>query len=117
VSLKRKLAERKRRRTLRVRSSFKASELPRLSVFRSAKHIYGQIINDFEGNTIVSCSSLEEIVATGDKKAIAYATGIALAKKALAKGVEKVAFDRGSFLYHGRIKAFADGLREGGLIV
>jgi large subunit ribosomal protein L18 len=86
-----------------------------VSVFRSARHIYGQIIDDATGNTLASCSTLEVKNIEGDKKTIAHQIGLELARRAQEKGISKVAFDRGSFLYHGRVKALAEGLREGGL--
>jgi large subunit ribosomal protein L18 len=116
VSLLRKLKQRKNRRKLRVRKSVTNGDMPRVSVFRSAKHIYGQLINNDTGRIIAAYSTLqmkEDI--KGDKKAEAHAIGVELAKLALSEGVLQAAFDRGPFLYHGRVKAFADGLREGGL--
>ncbi|MBI2774640.1 50S ribosomal protein L18 [Candidatus Dependentiae bacterium] len=115
MSIVRKLAHRKVKRALRVRKAVKASGLPRATVFRSASHIYGQIIDDVAGKTLVSCSSLELKTLKGDKSAVAKAVGLELAKRAVGKGVDRVAFDRGAFLYHGRVKALADGMREGGL--
>ncbi len=115
MSLLRKLKLRAGKRALRVRKAVKASGLLRASVFRSANHIYGQIIDDVAHKTLVSCSSLEMKKLTGDKSEVAKKIGMELAKRALDKGVAKVAFDRGASLYHGRVKAFADGLREGGL--
>lgn len=114
MSILRKLKRRVNRRALRVRKKFK-SELPRVSVFRSLKYIYAQVIDDVAKQTLVSCSSLELKDLKGDKKSVANTVGKELAKRALKKGVSKVVFDRGSYLYHGRVKALADGLREGGL--
>lgn len=116
MSLERKVAQSTRRRALRVRGKFKASgnTLPRVSVFRSLQHVYAQVIDDQAQRTLVSCSSLELEVG-GDKKSIAKAVGLELAKRALEKKIEAVVFDRGQFLYHGRVKALADGLREGGM--
>ena len=89
---------------------------PRLSVFRSAKHIYAQIIDDVNGVTIVSASSMDkEFEGLGANKEAAKKVGEAVAKKALDKGVEEVVFDRSGYIYHGRIQALADGAREGGL--
>jgi len=90
---------------------------PRLSVFRSNKEINAQLIDDVAGVTLVAASSREkEIVTTkGTKIEIAALVGKALAKKAAKAGIEKVAFDRNGFLYHGRVKALADGAREAGL--
>jgi large subunit ribosomal protein L18 len=116
VSLIRDLKRRTVRKELRVRSKLaKNKQLPRVSVFKSLKYIYGQVIDDKTGNTLVSCSSLELKDIPGDKKTVAKAIGLELAKRSKAKGISSIKFDRGSFLYHGKIKAFADGLREGGL--
>lgn len=90
------------------------AERPRLAVFRSTQHIYAQIIDDTVGNTLVSASTLE-VKVDGTKSDAAKAVGAAVAKKALEKGIEKVVFDRGGNLYHGRIKALAEGAREAGL--
>lgn len=114
MSLERKNNVRKKRRAQRVRWRFKKqSTLPRVSVFRSAKHIYAQLI--VEGKTQVSYSTQELKDLKCDKKARAHQVGLELAKRAIDKGVEKIAFDRGCFLYHGRVKQLAEGLREGGL--
>lgn len=115
MSLERKLRERRKRRAMRVRKRVKASDTPRASVFRSLRQLYGQIIDDAQGRTLVSCSTLELKTTKGDKKAAAYAVGLELAKRAKKQGISTVAFDRGSFLYHGRVEAFAQGLREGGI--
>lgn len=117
MSLKRKIAQRAQRRALRVRAKLRNTGNPRVSVFRSNRYIYAQVIDDAVHNTVASCSSLELEGLKGDKKAIAAAVGRELAKRALAVKVTKVVFDRGSYLYHGRVKALADGLREGGLTV
>jgi large subunit ribosomal protein L18 len=104
------------RRVLRVRAKVKRyGSPPRVSVFRSLKHIYAQIIDDMNQNTVVSCSSLEMDNVKGDKTEVAHAIGLELAKRAKAKGVDSVVFDRGRFKFHGRVKALADGLREGAL--
>ncbi len=109
------------RRRNRVRRSLKARAYgrPRLSVFRSSKQIYAQIIDDAKGETLVSASSLEkdnrESLKTGADVAAAKAIGELLAKRASEKGITEVVFDRGSYLYHGRVKALAEGAREGGL--
>lgn len=97
------------RRHKRVRARVKGThERPRLSVFRSARHIYAQLIDDHEGVTLLSVK--------GDSKAdSAFKVGEGVAKKALEKGIKEVVFDRGGFAYHGRIKALAEGAREGGL--
>ena len=92
---------------------------PRLSVFRSSKHIYAQVIDDVAGRTLAAASSLEKDlkgqIKTGADKAAATAVGKLVAERAVKAGVKDVVFDRGSYLYHGRIKALADGAREGGL--
>ena len=89
-------------------------ERPRLAVFRSAKHIYAQIIDDTKGVTLVSASTLK-IESEGTKTDAAKAVGTAVAQKALDAGITKVVFDRGGNLYHGRVQALADGAREAGL--
>lgn len=90
---------------------------PRLSVFRSNKEIYAQIIDDENGKTLVAASSRDKDVtsAEGDKKEQAALVGKALAEKALKAGIETISFDRGGYLYHGRVKSLAEGAREGGL--
>ena len=89
---------------------------PRLAVFRSLKSIYAQVIDDASGKTIVSASSLEKDAgAKGSNAAAAKAVGTLIAKKAKDKGITKVVFDRGGYLYHGNIKALADAAREAGL--
>ncbi|MBR0597238.1 50S ribosomal protein L18 [Sinanaerobacter chloroacetimidivorans] len=107
-------------RHARVRKSvFGTPEKPRLCVYRSIKNISVQIIDDVNGTTLVAASTLDKDIkaqaAYGGNKAAAKLVGEAAAKKALAKGIETVAFDRGGFLYHGRIKELADGAREAGL--
>lgn len=106
--------KRTERRVLRVRSSLNNIELPKVSVFRSLKHIYAQIIDMNLGKTVVSCSSLE-IEATGSKKEVAKTIGLELAKRAKEQGINAVIFDRGRYLYHGRVRELSEGLREGGL--
>lgn len=108
------------KRKKRIRKKLSGTQArPRLSVFRSAKHIYAQIIDDTSGNTLVSASSGEKAVAGqagGQKKtAVAVVVGKILAARAIEKGYKKVVFDRNGFLYHGRIKAVSDGAREAGL--
>ncbi len=90
-------------------------ECPRLSVFRSAKHIYAQIIDDVNGVTLASASSLALKIEDGANAEGAKKVGEAIAKAAADKGLENVVFDRGGYLYHGRVKELADGAREGGL--
>ncbi len=105
-----------KRRALRVRERIKrVSSLPRVSVFRSLNHIYAQLIDDAAQKTLASCSSRDLSKVSGDKKAVARSVGIELAARAKKEGIEAAVFDRGSFLYHGRVKSLADGLREGGL--
>ena len=115
MSLKRKIAQSARRRALRVRSRLQTDGKMRVSVFRSLKQIYAQVIDDNAHKTVVSCSSLELEGVKGDKKAVANAVGRELAKRALGKDISEAVFDRGRFLYHGRVKALAEGLREGGM--
>ncbi len=91
------------------------SQKPRLSVFRSNKEIYCQLIDDINGVTLASASS-KGTKSTGNKVSIASEVGKSLASKAKAAGIEAVVFDRGGYLYHGRVKSLADGAREGGLI-
>jgi large subunit ribosomal protein L18 len=94
-------------------------ERPRLNVFRSLHHIYAQVIDDVAGNTLVSASTVDKEVAdqvAGKKKQEQAAiVGKIVARRALDAGIQEVVFDRGGYLYHGRIKALADGAREGGL--
>jgi large subunit ribosomal protein L18 len=109
------------RRQRRVRGVLlqHAKGRPRLSVFRSSKHIYAQIIDDGAGRTLVAASSLEKdlksSLKTGADKAAAEAVGKLVAERAKKAGIGSVVFDRGGYRYHGRIKALADGAREGGL--
>lgn len=106
------------RRKNRVRRRLKrnARGRPRLSVFRSGKHIYAQLIDDGEGVTIASASSIEkEAGGKGGTKDAASSVGKLIAERAKDKGVTDVVFDRGGYLYHGRVKALADAAREGGL--
>jgi large subunit ribosomal protein L18 len=109
------------RRKARIRRVIKAAagSRPRLSVFRSSKHIYAQVIDDHAGATVASASSMEKELRsnlkTGADIGAAKAVGKLVAERAAAKGVKEVVFDRGSYLYHGRVKALADAAREGGL--
>ena len=99
----------------RVRSKiFGVAERPRLSVFKANRHIYAQIIDDATGKTLAQASSLK-MKAKGKKSDLAKQVGKALAAAALAKNIKAVKFDRGGFAYHGRVKALAEGAREGGL--
>ncbi len=108
------------RKHVRVRKKISGTgERPRLCVFRSAKHIYAQVIDDVTGTTLVSASTLDEAVKgklayTGNKEA-AHEVGKLVGNKAVEKGIKKVVFDRGGYLYHGRVKELADGAREAGL--
>lgn len=115
MSLIRKNKQRKLRKTNRVRKRFKESNRPRITVFRSTTHIYAQLIDDLAGKTLASCSSLVLKELSGDKKMRAHAVGKELAQRAKQVGVEIAVFDRGRFKFHGRVKAVAEGLREGGL--
>jgi large subunit ribosomal protein L18 len=115
------VADRTLRRTAKVRRNVRAaaSGRARLSVFRSSKHIYAQVIDDTKGETLASASSMEKEMRgqlkTGANIDAAKAVGKLLAERASAKGVKDVVFDRGGYLYHGRVKALADAAREGGL--
>lgn len=112
-----KYAKRKKRHAS-IRQTVKGTaERPRLNVFRSSKHIYAQLINDVKGETIVAASTLEKDlnVTYGGNKEAAKKVGELIAKRALEKGYENVVFDRGGFVYHGRVKALADAARENGL--
>jgi large subunit ribosomal protein L18 len=111
--------ERRRIRRYRIRNKVSGSQArPRLSVFRSSAHIYAQIIDDTTGITIVQASSRDEVKAAAEGKGkvgLSVAVGKLLAQRAKEKGIALVAFDRGGYLYHGRVKALADGARAGGL--
>ena len=107
-------------RHARVRQNLNGTpEKPRLCVYRSIKNISVQVIDDVSGHTLAAASTLDNEIkqqaAYGGNKAAAKLVGAAIAKKALEKGIEEVAFDRGGFLYHGRVKELADGAREAGL--
>jgi large subunit ribosomal protein L18 len=118
-----RLTDRTARRTATVRRKVKlaagTSGRARLSVFRSSKHIYAQLIDDLKGLTLVSASSIEKPMRDGGKTganiAAAKAVGKMIAERAKEKGIKDVVFDRGGYLYHGRVKALADAAREGGL--
>ena len=109
----------RRKRRVRGELAVNASGRLRLSVHRSSKHIYAQVIDDAHGHTVAAASSLEKDLKgklkTGADKAAAAAVGKLLAERATKAGIKAVVFDRGGFKYHGRIKALADGAREGGL--
>ena len=105
----------------KIRNRFAGTaERPRLAVFRSNNHIYAQIIDDTVGNTLVAASTMEKEIKAGVEKtndvAAAAAVGTAIAKKALEKGITQVVFDRGGFIYQGKIQALADAAREAGLV-
>jgi len=103
-------------RKLRTRNRiFGTSERPRLSVYRSLKHIYVQVIDDTQGRTLASASSHETELKKGANQKVAAMVGEKIAKKALKAGVKKVVFDRGARIYHGRIKAVAEAARQAGL--
>jgi large subunit ribosomal protein L18 len=111
---------RARRRTrLRFSLRQKGGGRLRLSVFRSSKHIYAQVIDDYQGRTLATASSLDkslrESLKTGADKSAAAAVGKLIAERATAAGVKQVVLDRGAYLYHGRVKALAEAAREGGL--
>ncbi len=112
--------EERKKRHRRVRQKvYGTPERPRLNVFRSNKHIYAQIINDESGHTLVAASTLDKelkdkLTSTGNKEA-ARLVGELIGKRALEKGIDSVVFDRGGYLYHGKIKELADGAREAGL--
>jgi large subunit ribosomal protein L18 len=114
------IAKQRRRRRQHVRSRIQGTtERPRLSVFRSSKHIYAQLIDDLNGRTLAAASTLladvkGQVPYGGNVKA-AKAVGLKLAAVAKERGIAKVAFDRGHYRYHGRVKALAEGAREGGL--
>ncbi len=106
----------RQKRQNRVRARVNGTqERPRLNVFRSLNHIYAQVIDDSQGRTLVTASTLDKDVAESPKIDQAKAVGKLVAERAKTAGVKKVVFDRGGYLYHGRIKALAEGAREGGL--
>lgn len=110
--------ERRLRLRRRIRKTITGTtSRPRLTVYRSNKEIYAQLIDDVEGKTIVAASSKDKTIDTANKTKIEVANlvGKAIGEKAVAAGVETVAFDRSGYLYHGRVKSLADGAREGGL--
>jgi large subunit ribosomal protein L18 len=110
----------RKRRHAHVRKKIVGThDRPRLVVFRSLRHIYGQLVDDMAGVTLIGISSLAATAGSapdkGGKLAVSKQTGKILAEKALKAGVKRVIFDKGGYKYHGRVKAFADGAREGGL--
>ncbi|HLS10662.1 MAG TPA: 50S ribosomal protein L18 [Flavobacteriaceae bacterium] len=109
--------EKRNRIRKRIRKTISGTqEKPRLVVFRSNKEIYAQLIDDVAGKTLASASSRDkDITVEGTKSEIAFAVGKSIADKAKESGIETICFDRGGYLYHGRVKSLADGAREGGL--
>ena len=111
--------QRRRIRRYRIRKRVRGDgDRPRLAVFRSSKHIYAQIIDDIKGVTLVAASSRDEVGASGDKSGkvgVSSAVGKLLAERAKVKGISLVSFDRSGYLYHGRVRALAEGARAGGL--
>ncbi|MFC6254347.1 50S ribosomal protein L18 [Secundilactobacillus hailunensis] len=106
----------RQKRHMRVRNKISGTaERPRLNVFRSNKNIYAQVIDDVAGVTLVSASTLDSEVAAGNKTEQAKAVGKLVAERAVAKKVSQVVFDRGGYLYHGRVEALAEAARENGL--
>jgi large subunit ribosomal protein L18 len=103
------------RRSRRVRARVKSTGRLRLSVFRSARHIYAQIIDDAEGKTLATASSLDKEIKSGGNREAAEAVGKLLGDRAVKAGISVVSFDRGSFSYHGRVLALAEGARAAGL--
>ena len=118
---KKSRAEMREKKHMRIRNRFSGTaERPRLAVFRSNNHMYAQIIDDTVGNTLVSASTLEkeikaELNKTNDVEAAAY-LGKVIAKRAMDKGISEVVFDRGGFLYHGKVEALAEAAREAGVV-
>jgi large subunit ribosomal protein L18 len=114
AKVKKQLRRQRVKRSIRGKVKGDAKR-PRLTVFRSNKHIYAQLIDDREGNTLASASSLDEGIEGGNPREIGKAVGMRLAAKAKEKGIEGAVFDRNGYRYHGRIQSLADGAREGGL--
>jgi large subunit ribosomal protein L18 len=113
-------SEQRERRHFRVRKKvYGTAERPRLNIYRSEKHIYAQIINDDLGKTLASASSVDKelkgVITCGSNKEAAKAVGTLIAKKAIENGLKCVVFDRGGFIYHGRVKELAEAAREAGL--
>lgn len=107
----------KRRQRVRTSLRLRAKDRPRLSIHRSSKHIYAQLIDDAQGVTVAAASTLDEKLRSKSGATVEAATAVGklIAERAKKAGVEKVVFDRGGFLFHGRVKALADAAREGGL--
>jgi large subunit ribosomal protein L18 len=110
----------RQKRIKRIRKKITGTmERPRLRVYKSAKHFYAQVIDDTSGHTLISMSSLDKSISDEEIKgkcALAHKVGMLLAAKAKSAGIEKVVLDRGGYIYHGRVKAFSEGAREGGLV-
>jgi len=115
----RKRARLKRKKRIR-KNIFGTTERPRLTVFRTTKHIYAQIIDDTAGHTLASASTMQKAInkhlGKGERISVANLVGKSIAERAIKKGIQKVIFDRNGFLYHGRVKAVSDGAREAGLV-
>lgn len=106
----------KERRKKRIRKKiFGTEERPRLSIFRSSRHVYAQVVDDIKGHTIVSVSSFEKGQTQSANKAGCVELGKLIAKRCQEKEIKRIVFDKNGNMYHGRVKAFADGAREGGL--
>ncbi|MFZ0544788.1 MAG: 50S ribosomal protein L18 [Candidatus Promineifilaceae bacterium] len=118
MSTKSRTARKRRQRSVRLKVSG-TSERPRLNIFRSLHHIYAQVIDDTTGHTLASASTIDKevaaMIAGKNKKEQAAIVGKVIADRVKAAGLSTVVFDRGGYLYHGRVKALADGAREGGL--
>lgn len=110
----------RRKRIKRIRKKISGTpDKPRVRVYKSTKHFYAQVIDDSKGHTLVSMSSLDKSIGGEDLKgkcAQAHLVGKLLAEKAKSAGIEEVVLDRGGYIYHGRVKAFSEGAREGGLV-
>ncbi|MEZ6066191.1 MAG: 50S ribosomal protein L18 [Planctomycetaceae bacterium] len=117
MRIQKTMAEQRRRRQYRVRNRVRATGRPRLTVFRSNKHIYAQIIDDAAGRTLVSASTLDKTAGAenGGNRDAASKIGMLIAQRAKEQGISEVAFDRGAYRYHGRVAALADACREHGL--
>ena len=117
MDAKRKVQGRKRRHNRVRKKVVGTAERPRLAVYRSNRHMYAQVIDDFAGRTLASASTLKDATSNDDRLSAAKAVGEAIADRAKNAGIKSVTFDRGGFRYHGRVKAIAEGAREGGLEV
>jgi large subunit ribosomal protein L18 len=119
MKLAKRISQQRQRRAFRVRNRARRTDRPRLTVFRSNKHIYAQIVDDVAGRTLVAASSTESDLGgtgkTGGNKAAAETIGAAIGQRAVAAGIKAVAFDRGPYKYHGRVAALADAARKSGL--